>query len=774
MSAPENKAVFLSYASQDSEAARRICEALRAAGVEVWFDQSELRGGDAWDAKIRKQIKECALFVPIISANTQARLEGYFRLEWKLAAHRTHTMADAKPFIVPVCIDDTRDADAHVPEEFRMVQWTRLAGARPTPQFVEHLKRLLAAPQEVAPASRLQPAERQARTPAPRHSSNRRLVAALAMLAMIGSGTVAWQWLRHPAAESPVNAPHSVERPNAAPKSVAHAAEKSAVPDKSIAVLPFENRSAEKDNAYFTDGIHDDILTGLANLHELRVVSRTSVMEYRATTKKIPQIARELGVAYVLEGGVQRVGNSVHITGQLIRAATDEHVWAQSYDRELTATNLFAIQTELAHAIAGELKAALSPQEKSQLAHAPTSNLAAYEAYSKAREIFYARGNDIAAMFKEATPLYERATALDPNFAEAWAGVSLAYSLAYNRGIARTPEVKTKAHDAVQTALRLAPENPGAILTLARYFAMVEGDTERALVESERAAKILPNNVELYDTLVSIYGRQGRAPEALAAARKARELDPRSPSLARSLGRHLINAHRFGEAEEVLRQALTLQPDSVESAALLAAIPLYTRGSTREWDAWLASVAPPSRTNLTFQQVHLQVTAAKGDAAAYAKLVAAYHRESREGYGYAFALMLAGEAEHARTVAAQIRDEQLAILARAPTASLAWSRLALAYAALGEKSAAIEAADRSLTRASTASEVSPTAGMVLRHAQVLAWVGRKDEALKELAQVWWQPTQGRDPLTSFMWAPLKGDPRFEAIRNDPRNNEPLF
>src|SRR4051794_37803474 len=121
-----NKAVFLSYASQDAEAARRICDALRAAGVEVWFDQSELRGGDAWDAKIRKQIKECALFVPVISANTQARLEGYFRLEWKLAAQRTHTMADAKPFLVPVCIDDTRDNDAHVPEEFRAVQWTRL------------------------------------------------------------------------------------------------------------------------------------------------------------------------------------------------------------------------------------------------------------------------------------------------------------------------------------------------------------------------------------------------------------------------------------------------------------------------------------------------------------------------------------------------------------------------------------------------------------------------------------------------------------------------
>ena len=138
-----NKAVFLSYASQDAEAARRICEVLRAAGVEVWFDQSELRGGDAWDAKIRKQIKECALFVPVISANTQTRLEGYFRLEWKLAAQRTHTMADAKPFLVPVCIDDTRDAEAHVPEEFRAIQWTRLARGEEHAAFCTRIARLV-------------------------------------------------------------------------------------------------------------------------------------------------------------------------------------------------------------------------------------------------------------------------------------------------------------------------------------------------------------------------------------------------------------------------------------------------------------------------------------------------------------------------------------------------------------------------------------------------------------------------------------------------------
>src|SRR5476649_2621368 len=143
MSAPENKAVFLSYASQDAEAAKRICDSLRAAGVEVWFDQSELVGGDAWDQKIRKQIKECALLIPIISAATQARTEGYFRLEWRLADQRTHLMAKGRPFLLPVVIDDTRDADAHVPDSFTEVQWTRLKDGGEGVAFAQRVKKLL-------------------------------------------------------------------------------------------------------------------------------------------------------------------------------------------------------------------------------------------------------------------------------------------------------------------------------------------------------------------------------------------------------------------------------------------------------------------------------------------------------------------------------------------------------------------------------------------------------------------------------------------------------
>src|SRR5882724_4781752 len=202
MSEPLSKAVFLSYAREDADAARHIADALRAFGIEVWFDQSELRGGDAWDQKIRRQIKECALFVPVISANTQDRSEGYFRLEWKLAVERTHLMLEGIPFLAPVVVDDTAESEAAVPAEFMRVQWTRLPGALPTPQFVAQVKRLLDAPRKVAPASSRQSSPDAGRMPAlpqppevGRALRARLAWIAIAAAALILAGTFGWKQL---------------------------------------------------------------------------------------------------------------------------------------------------------------------------------------------------------------------------------------------------------------------------------------------------------------------------------------------------------------------------------------------------------------------------------------------------------------------------------------------------------------------------------------------------------------------------------------------------
>ena len=372
-------AVFLSYASQDAEAARRIADALRAFGVEVWYDQSELRGGDAWDAKIRKQIKECALFLPVISTTTQARGEGYFRREWHLAMERMHDMAEGVPFLVPVVVDDIAEAVAVVPEAFRSVQWTRLPHGVPSPQFIEQVKRLLASPRKPAATGTRGTEGGGQRTEDRGQPSTSRKTRAwvwgtLAVMVIVGI-TVAFWVIRK-------------SEPAAPPKGTVESKPLPATPvvnNKSIAVLPFTNMSDEKDTGFFADGVHEDILTNLQNVRELRVLSRQSVVQYRGSTKTMRQIGQELGVAYLLEGSVRRAGNTVRVTSQLIDARTEAHLWAEKYDRELR--DIFAIQSELAQAIAAELKAVLSPQEKSLLERRPTENLAAYDLYLKAREI---------------------------------------------------------------------------------------------------------------------------------------------------------------------------------------------------------------------------------------------------------------------------------------------------------------------------------------------------------------------------------------------------
>ena len=216
MSAP-TKAIFLSYASQDAEAARRICDALRAVGLEVWFDQSALRGGDAWDASIRRQIKECALFVPVISANTQAREEGYFRLEWKLAVDRSHLMSDDKSFLLPVVIDATIAVNARVPEKFRELQWTHLPAGEASAAFAERVHRLLSGGTALPP------------------------------VAVPRAGSAA-----APATSTPANEPPS------------------------IAVLPFVNMSRDEENEYFADGLAEELLNVLAKIRGLRVAARSS------------------------------------------------------------------------------------------------------------------------------------------------------------------------------------------------------------------------------------------------------------------------------------------------------------------------------------------------------------------------------------------------------------------------------------------------------------------------------------------------------------------
>ncbi len=332
---PARQAVFLSYASQDATAAARICADLRAVGVEVWFDQNELVGGDAWDGKIRRQIAECALFVPIISAHTEARLEGYFRLEWKLAAQRTHTMADEKTFLLPVVIDATRDTEAKVPAEFKAVQWTRLPPSpslrrtgRPAgyagqggeeqegPErdearaaFCARVVKLLGGAPALQPLPGPVPASAPtapASSPAAPVSVPRRSPAiSWILLATVAAAVAVGVYFTRRPAPAAAASPATTVEPKASQPVAA------VIPEKSIAVLPFANLSPDAENAFFADGMHDDLITALAKIRDLKVISRTSMLPYKTGERNVRKIAADLGVATILEGSVQRMGNRV-------------------------------------------------------------------------------------------------------------------------------------------------------------------------------------------------------------------------------------------------------------------------------------------------------------------------------------------------------------------------------------------------------------------------------------------------------------------------------
>ena len=379
-----NQAVFLSYASQDAAAARRICDALRALDIDVWFDQSALRGGDAWDASIRRQIKECALFVPIISANTQIREEGYFRLEWKLAVDRSHLMADDKAFLLPVVIDATIDASARVPEKFREVQWTRLPAGEAAAAFAERVRRLFSFGDTPAP-------------PVARGVS--------------------------PAATGVVAA--GIELP-------------------SIAVLPLVNMSRDEENEYFADGLSEELLNVLAKIRGLRVASRTSAFSFKGKGVDIPTVAQKLNVATVLEGSVRKSGKRVRITVQLIQVASDSHLWSETYDRELD--DIFAVQDDIAQSVVKELRRALLGEQPGSTAgsSAAADVRRAATGRSDNPEAFqlYLQGKFIGerttqADSDKAIDLFRRALTIDPGFALAWAWLSRVYQLQAGYGFSR-------------------------------------------------------------------------------------------------------------------------------------------------------------------------------------------------------------------------------------------------------------------------------------------------------------------------------------------------
>jgi TolB-like protein/Flp pilus assembly protein TadD len=1183
-------AVFLSYASQDAEAAKRIADALRAAGVEVWFDQNELVGGDAWDQKIRKQIGSCALFMPIISASTQARAEGYFRLEWRLADKRTELMGRSKAFLLPVCIDDTRDGDADVPDSFLAVQWTRLRGGETTPAFVARVARLLdgnesprrsesrvegsvapIAPKPSlakswlrweamvaimvlgagglaywwqsgrgAPASAQPPATAPAAAPpketvqpnpptGPVLSPARALVAkaaelhenldaatradfelagdmfkqALALAPLDAEVWAHYSWYcnnvygmgvdrsperdvetkraadkamkldpqsamarfawanyyrRQPASsgeairvlreitrmDTPYKGPMLrvlalalgrsgasaeeamtfLDQAIALPGGDAHAwalkgdfywsllrpaeaddaysrslaikmtprvltrkalflvfqhgdlegAEKllaqlpaeflqedravglstqlalwqrkpevslgilarfprdyiadssygnvtgptglfagyarwlQGKPDlarlewegalrvvdqrlasrrtdpnlnsqrmellallgrrdeaqaamrlveqlqpwrrdpsqslidtwsgkldavftrlkgvnvnqdsrlelrydpkweplrrdsryeallappasagtavqqgKSIAVLPFTNMSEDRDaNAFFADGIHEDILTNLAGIRELRVVSRTSVMDYRGTTKKIPQIGQELNVAYVLEGSVRRAGNKVRVTGQLIRTATDEHVWAKSFDRDLT--DIFQIQAELAKAIAGELNAAISPQEQTQLTARPTENLAAYDLFLKSREIANRGAASNREDLQKRERLLQSAVELDPKFLDAWCELVQAHVGLIAGSVDTTPARLAKAATALDRAKALAPDAPEVARAVGAYQLFGLREPGRAVEQFARLVELHPNDTESLNWLGTAQMLAGRWAESLATQRRLTQLDPANRTFGMNLAMTLRLVRRYDESLAELRRLLASRPDDPGVLRALGYVSFLATGSIEVAEQSLKrleTVDPDGADAVNLRQTR---ALRNRDYAEYFRLDQAHPGGLNRG-SFDSTVITAleaariycaiGDMDGARKRLGNLPATLRAQLELEPNNTQYLRSIAMAESILGNHAEAIRWIDRAAEVMPEAKESRIGLTISVLRARILAWAGEKDRAIAEITRLFQVPSElnVHQMKGSIGWAPLLDDPRFQALMADPKNNAPLY
>jgi TolB-like protein len=537
-------AVFLSYASQDIDAARRICDALRASGIEVWFDQSELRGGDVWDQKIRREIHDCALFIPIVSEHTQERLEGYFRHEWKLAVERTHHMAEQKPFLVPVVIDSTRDQDAIVPDLFREVQWTRLPAGETPSTFVEHVRRLLT--QESATSARqTASATHAAAPPLPATTLEHRSRAWPSIIAVLLAGLLAYLaidkfWLSK---HVPVSQPSTA----AVPVTPAGTAE------KSIAVLPFVDMSEKRDQEYFADGVAEEVLDELARVPGLRVIGRTSSFQFKDKSQDLRAIGRALGAAYIVEGSVRRSDDRLRVTAQLVNAADGSHVWSQTYEEAVT--DLLRIQDRIATSLARALEVTF---DASAFNARPTfASSDAYEMFLRGR---LAQNRYDREGFEAAADYYQQALQIDPRSAPAAEQLALSLELSAEWGYVPPQQGFQRARFAAQHALGLNPRSSIAYATLAKVDLIYDWDWGAAERAVKQALRFNPRDLVALGVLGQLEAALGRWEESVRIFNTALVLDPLEAGWRDVLGNIRYRTGHLAEAEKELRTVLRISP----------------------------------------------------------------------------------------------------------------------------------------------------------------------------------------------------------------------
>ncbi len=547
-----------------------------------------------------------------------------------------------------------------------------------------------------------------------------------------------------------------------------------AIPTKSIAVLPFENLSDEKENAYFADGVQDEILTGLARVADLKVISRTSTLQYRVGAgRNLREIAEALGVAHVLAGSVQRAGGRVRVSAQLIDARTDAQLWAERYDRDVA--DVFAIESELAGKIVAQLQSKLSPEEKAAIEERPTADLAAYDLYAHAKTLIdNALSSAPSKDLLEAIRLLDEAVKHDPSFFLAYYQLAHAHDMIYHTGFDHTPERLALADAAIQSLRRLRPDAGETHLALAEHFYRGQLDYDRAREELTVAQQALPNSALAFLIAAYIDRRQGRWEDSIRNFEHASALDPRSVVILQQLSLNYENLRRYNEMAATLDRALAIAPNDTSIRAQRAAVALSSRADPTPLRATIQAILAenPNAGPLIADQ-WLTLALCERDSAAAERALAALPPTGcyeaaipfPNSWGEALAARVRGDQSAARAAFINARKELEKIVADQPD-------YAEAICALGVIDAALENKDNAIREGQRAVELLPVSKnavdgpLLIKYlALIYAWTGEKDRALKRLDEAAKLPSYlsyGQLRLHPI-WDSLRGDPGFDKI-----------
>jgi TolB-like protein/class 3 adenylate cyclase/Flp pilus assembly protein TadD len=548
-----------------------------------------------------------------------------------------------------------------------------------------------------------------------------------------------------------------------------------AIPAKSIAVLPFENLSNEKENAYFADGVQDEILTGLSRVADLKVISRTSVMQYKTGPRRnLREVATDLGVAHVLEGTVQRAGSRVRVNAQLIDARTDSQLWAERYDRDVA--DVFGIESELAGKIVAQLQAQISPSEKAAIEQKPTTDLVAHDLYIRAKTLITtaAFSTPLVESLSEAVRLLDQAIERDPAFALAYYQLAQAHDQLYFGGIDHTLARLAMADAAIQSLTRLRPDSGEAHLALAKHLYWGYLDYDRAREELKLAQQSLPNDPLVFEILGFVDRRQGRWAESTQNLERAIELDPQNAGFLKQLADSYVCLRQYADAERVLDRAIAVAPKDSNMRAYRASIELDWHADPQPLSSTIrAIIAEDSREGQNIAELWLKVSLCERDLDGARRALAAMPiggcYDDRVPFPRAWCEGVVAQAKGDKAAAnaafTAARNEAAKLVADHPDYAEGLCVLGTADAALGNKEDAIREGRRAIDLLPVSKNAIQGPSLIEYLALIYAWTGEKDRALKRLDEAAKLPSflSYGELLLHPRWDRLRGDPRFDKI-----------